>query len=141
MNIRSYVRGLSKESIVLYSSHNLYEANDIGKYVILMKEGRIVALQEVANLSLGRTEIELRADGDVRSVVNCVREGDHYRIPVRDAEDVPDLVSRLVLAGIRIREVRETGNPLEKLYTELEKRYNSRNGLPKVRRGVQDAVV
>ncbi len=121
MNIRSYVRDLSRESIVLYSSHNLYEANDIGKFVILIKDGRIVALQEVASLSLGRTEIEVRADGNVEGVVDCVREGDHYRIAVRDAEDVPEIVSRLVLAGIRIREVRETGNPLEKLYTELEK--------------------
>ena len=34
-----------------------------------------MALQEVANLSLGRTEIELRADGDVRSVANCVSVG------------------------------------------------------------------
>ncbi len=120
MNMRSYVRDISKESIVLYSSHNLYEANDIGKFVMLIREGRIVALKEVSSLELGRTEIEVRADGDVGKVVDCTREGDHYRIKVNSPDEVPRIVKRLVEAGIMVREVKETGNRLEKLYTEME---------------------
>lgn len=121
MNIRDYVRDLSKDSIVLYSSHNLYEANDIGKFVMLIKEGRIVALERVDRLTTGNLEIEIRAEGDVQKIVDCTKDGDRYRVKVDDPDKVPDLVNRLVSAGIRVREVKEIGNPLEKLYSEMEK--------------------
>lgn len=121
MNMRSYVSEMSRSSIVLYSSHNLYEANDIGKFVILIKDGRIVALQEVSTLNTGKLEIELRADGDVGKVVDCRRDGERYLLTASSPDEIPEIVKKLVEAGIRVREVKETGNPLEKLYKEMEK--------------------
>lgn len=121
MNIRDYVRDLSKESIVLYSSHNLYEANDIGKFVMLIKEGRIVALEKVSQLTTDNLEIEIRAEGDVQSIVDCIKDGDTYRVKVDNPDRVPELINRLASAGIKIREIKEIGNPLERLYSEMEK--------------------
>lgn len=121
MSMRAYVRELSRDSIVLYSSHNLYEANDIGKFVLLIKDGRMVALEEVGKLTRGKMEIVIRADGDVQSLIDCVKEGDGYRVKIDDADMVPEMVKRLADAGIRVKEVREIGNPLEELYSELEK--------------------
>lgn len=121
MNIRNYVREISKDSIVLYSSHNLYEANDIGKFVMLIKDGRLVALEEVGKLARGKLEIEIRAEGDVQGIIDCTKEGDGYRLKVEDPQEVPQIVKRLADAGILVREVKEIGNPLEDLYSELEK--------------------
>ena len=121
MMMRDYVRKLARESIVLYSSHNLYEANDVGKFVLLIKQGRLVALEEVDKLTRTKFEVEIWADGDVDKLIDCVKEGDRYRVKLNDPEDVPELVKKLTDAGIRIKEVKEVGNPLENLYTELEK--------------------
>ena len=119
--MRDYVRRLARESIVLYSSHNLYEANDVGKFVLLIKQGRLVAFEEVDKITRTTYEIEIWADGEVDKLVDCTKDGDRYRLKLASPDDVPDLVKRLADGGIRIKEVREVGNPLENLYTELEK--------------------
>ena len=36
--LRDIIRKLSKDKIILYSSHNLYEATDIGTYLVLTQE-------------------------------------------------------------------------------------------------------
>ena len=89
--------------------------------MLLLKQGRLVALEEVDKLTRTKFEVEIWADGDVDKLIDCVKEGDRYRVKLNDPEDVPELVKKLTDAGIRIKEVKEVGNPLENLYTELEK--------------------
>jgi ABC-2 type transport system ATP-binding protein len=39
--VREILLDLSKEKYVLYSSHNLYEAQEIGDYIILLRDGKL----------------------------------------------------------------------------------------------------
>ncbi len=41
---------LSKDKMILYSSHNLYEATDIGTYLILIKNGSVTMLDRLSNI-------------------------------------------------------------------------------------------
>ena len=43
--VRDLVLGLSKDDIVLYSSHNLFEAREIGNSVLAIRKGRVVVLR------------------------------------------------------------------------------------------------
>ncbi len=45
------------------------------------------------------------------------REGDYYLRELAGPEEVPILLHDLDSRGVRIREVREMGNPLEELFT------------------------
>jgi len=44
---------------VLYSTHNLYEANDIGTDLILIKNGTIALAEKIANIKLRNTGLGL----------------------------------------------------------------------------------
>ena len=46
--IRDIILRLSKNKLVLYSSHNLYEASDIGTNLILIKDGRLAMFDKIA---------------------------------------------------------------------------------------------
>ena len=48
--IRALILELSHDKVVLYSSHNLYEAREIGRYVIVIKEGRLAVFDRIENL-------------------------------------------------------------------------------------------
>ena len=48
--VRRMMSGIVKRKVFLYSSHNLYEARDLGNKVILINEGRLVAFANIDSL-------------------------------------------------------------------------------------------
>jgi len=115
--IRSVILKLSRERIVLYSSHNLFEAREIGRYVLAIKEGRLALFDRIENLRGSHFVIGVRVLNPSEALAGWTREGDYYLRELEGPEGVPPLIRDLESQGVKIRELREMNNPLEDLFT------------------------
>ncbi|MCI4321754.1 MAG: heme ABC exporter ATP-binding protein CcmA [Thermoplasmata archaeon] len=114
--IRDLVLGLSRDDLVLYSSHNLFEAKEIGKYVLALRNGKVGYFGRLSDLRPARYVIGIRAEGAEGILAASTRKGDYYLQELAGPEEVPKLVAELAAKGVRIREVKEMENPLEDLF-------------------------
>lgn len=114
--IRDLVLALSKDDLVLYSSHNLFEAKEIGKYVLALKGGRIGYFGLLSDLKPNKYLIGIRAEGAETVLSSLSRRGEYYVQELSGPEEVPKLVAELVAKGVMVREVKEMENPLEDLF-------------------------
>lgn len=115
--IRSLILELSRDKIVLYSSHNLFEAREIGRYVLAIKDGRLAMFDRIENLKAARFVVGVRVLEPSEVLADWKREGDYYMRELSGPEEVPALLHDLDSHGVKIRELREIGNPLEDLFT------------------------
>ncbi len=115
--VRDLLLEFSKRKIVLYSSHNLFEAREIGTYLILIKGGRLHFFDRIENLHAASYRVGIKARGDVTSVVSAPLENGYYVLTVKSPDDVGEIVKKLVNAGVVVTEVKELDNPLEALFT------------------------
>ncbi|MDG6909378.1 MAG: heme ABC exporter ATP-binding protein CcmA [Nitrososphaerota archaeon] len=113
--IRELVLKLSRDRVVLYSSHNLFEAREIGSYVIAIKKGKLALFSRIDEIRTQNYVIGVRTLGGPVAL-EAKREGDYYLFELDGPEAVPDLVTDLTSKGVRIREVKEMQNPLEELF-------------------------
>ncbi|HTT26479.1 MAG TPA: heme ABC exporter ATP-binding protein CcmA [Thermoplasmata archaeon] len=114
--IRTLVLALSREKIVLYSSHNLFEAREIGRFVLVINEGRLVRFDRIENLRGARYAVGIRVLEPTDALSDFSHEGDYFVKTLAGPEEVPPLIRELEARGIKIREVREMDNPLEDLF-------------------------
>jgi ABC-2 type transport system ATP-binding protein len=114
--IRGLILELSREKIVLYSSHNLFEAREIGQYVLAIKAGRLQLFDRIENLRAVRFVVGVRTLEPADALVGWARQGDYYLRELAGPEEVPGLLRELDGLGVRIRELREMDNPLEDLF-------------------------
>jgi ABC-2 type transport system ATP-binding protein len=114
--IRDLVLGLSRDKIVLYSSHNLFEAREIGRYVIALKAGKVQIFSRMSDLRSAHYVVGIRLLDGERPLPETTRSGDYYLQELAGPEEVPKFIRELETKGARIREVREMGNPLEDLF-------------------------
>jgi ABC-2 type transport system ATP-binding protein len=115
--VRDLVLGLSKDDIVLYSSHNLFEAREIGNSVLAIRKGRVIYFGPLSELRSTRYVIGIRGTGIEGVLPASSKQGDYYIQELSGPEEVPKLVQELTAKGVQIREVKEMENPLEDLFT------------------------
>ena len=115
--VRDLLLEFSKRKIVLYSSHNLYEAKEIGTYLVLIKGGMLRFFDRIENLHTPTYRVGIKARGDVTKVIDAKLESGYYVLTVSSPEAVGEVVKELVSAGILVTEVKEMDNPLESLFT------------------------
>ena len=115
--VRDLLLEFSKRKIVLYSSHNLYEAKEIGRWLVLIKGGTLRFFDRIENLRTATYRVGIKARGDVTRVVDATLENGYYVLTVASPEAVGEVVKKLVNAGIVVTEVKELDNPLESLFT------------------------
>jgi ABC-2 type transport system ATP-binding protein len=115
--IRSLILNLSREKVVLYSSHNLYEAREIGRYVLVLKGGEVALFGRLEDLRSARFVVGVRALEPSAALSGYPRQGEYYVRELPGPEAVPALLHDLEAQGVKIRELREMGNPLEDLFT------------------------
>ena len=115
--IRSLILQLSRERIVLYSSHNLYEAREIGRYVLAIKGGELALFDRIDHLRQSHFVIGVRLLEPSAALAGWPQEGDYFLRELAGPEEVPALLRDLEAQGAKIRELREMGNPLEELFT------------------------
>jgi ABC-2 type transport system ATP-binding protein len=114
--IRDLVLALSRQKVVLYSSHNLYEAREIGRFVLAVKDGRLSYFGPLAEMRTARYVIGVRPVVPADALAGVPRQGEYYLYELPGPERVPNLLRELDRRGVLIREVREMGNPLEELF-------------------------
>jgi ABC-2 type transport system ATP-binding protein len=116
--VRDILLNLSKERYVLYSSHNLYEAQEIGDYIVLIRDGKLAFFGRKEDLRTGEYKIGIKASADLSGLFSQGRyEKEYFVIVVSGHQEVGEVVKKIVDSGITIYEVKEIGNPLEDLFT------------------------
>lgn len=115
--IRDLVLALSKADLVLYSSHNLFEAKEIGKYVLALRGGRVGYFGLLSELRTAKYVVGIRADGAEGLLPASSKQGEYYLQELSGPDEVSKLIAELMAKGVKIREVKEMGNPLEELFT------------------------
>jgi len=115
--IRDLLLHISKDRIVLYSSHNLYEANDVGTNLILIKNGRIGYYGRISDLKSKEYQVGIKATSDVSKVIDAkLGEQGYYILRVSSPEEAGLALRKLVEAGVLVTEMRQLDNPLQELF-------------------------
>ncbi len=115
--IRELILRLSREKIVLYSSHNLFEAREIGRYVLVIKSGEISRFDRIETVRGSRYVLGIRVLQPSPALAAYDQEGEYYLRELSGPEEVPTVLRELMAQGVQIREAREMENPLEDLFT------------------------
>ncbi len=115
--IRDLVLGLSRHDVILYSSHNLFEAKEIGKYVLALKNGQVEYFGLLSDLRPKKYVVGIRATGAEGILAALTKKGDYYLQELAGPEEVPKFLNELVARGVQIREIKEMENPMEDLFT------------------------
>jgi len=117
--IRDMLIALSKDKFVLYSSHNLYEAREIGTYLILIKNGELKFFDRIEKVKTGQYRVGIKALNDVSKLLpESKYENGYYVVTVNSPREVAKIVKNLVQAGAELVELRELDNPLQEFFEE-----------------------
>jgi ABC-2 type transport system ATP-binding protein len=114
--IRDILLRLSKDRIVLYSSHNLYEARDVGTNLILVKGGAIGYYGKISDIRSKEYRVGFRTGTDISKLVDAKLEGGYYVMSFPSPDDAAATLKKLVNAGVVVTEMRELDNPLQSLF-------------------------
>lgn len=115
--IRDILLKLSRDRIVLYSSHNLYEARDVGTNLILVSSGTIGYFGKISEIRSKEYRVGIRTTTDISKFVDAkVGEGGYYVMTFATPEEAGLLLKRLIEQGVVVTEMRELDNPLQDLF-------------------------
>ena len=117
--IRQLLAELSKNKFVLYSSHNLYEAREIGTYLIVIKKGELTYFDKIENVKTKQYRVGIKTLNDISKILPQTQlENGYYQVTVQNPEEVAEIVETIVKEGAKIIEVRELDNPLQEFFEE-----------------------
>jgi ABC-2 type transport system ATP-binding protein len=117
--IRQLLSELSKDKFVLYSSHNLYEAREIGTYLIVIKNGALSYFDKIENVKTKQYRVGFKALNDLSTMLPKSKlENGYFVVTVQSPEEVAEIVNRIVAEGAKIIELRELDNPLQEFFEE-----------------------
>src|SRR5208283_384299 len=114
--IRDIILKLSKDKMILYSSHNLYEATDIGTYLVLIKNGLVTLFDKISNIKPKQYRVGIKATKDISKIVDAKREGEYFVLNVSSPEEAGRALKKLVESGVLVTEMRQLDNPLQELF-------------------------
>jgi ABC-2 type transport system ATP-binding protein len=115
--IRDILLRLSKDRIVLYSSHNLYEARDVGTNLILIRDGGVVYFDRISNIKSKEYRVGIRTETDISKLVDArLGDGGYYVLSVSTPEEAGLALKKLVESGVLVTEMRRLDNPLQDLF-------------------------
>jgi ABC-2 type transport system ATP-binding protein len=117
--IREILMRLSRDKFILYSSHNLYEAREIGTYLILIKNGELKFFDKITNVKTSRYRVGIKTLNDVsRLLPEAKFENGYSVVTVNNPKEVAQIVNNLVQGGGELVEIRELDNPLQEFFEE-----------------------
>lgn len=117
--IRDILLRLSKDRIVLYSSHNLYEARDVGTNLILVRDGAIVYFDKISSIKSKEYRVGIRTTTDISKLVDAeLGEGGYYVLRASTPEEAGLTLKKLVESGVLVTEMRQLDNPLQDLFED-----------------------
>jgi ABC-2 type transport system ATP-binding protein len=117
--IRDILIKLSKDKFVLYSSHNLYEAREIGTYLILIKDGELKFFDKIENVKTKQYRVGIKSLNDISELLpESKLDNGYYVVTVESPKMVAKIINDLVRSGAELVEVRELDNPLQEFFEE-----------------------
>jgi ABC-2 type transport system ATP-binding protein len=117
--IRELLIELSKNKFVLYSSHNLYEAREIGTYLIVIKNGELKFFDRIEKVKTKQYRVGIKTLNDISRLLPESRfENGYHVVTVDSPSEVAKIVNSLVTRGAEIVEIRELDNPLQEFFEE-----------------------
>ncbi len=117
--IRELLIEMSKNKFVLYSSHNLYEAREIGRYLIVIKNGELKFFDKIENVKTRQYRVGIKTLNDISTLLpESNFENGYYVVTVNNPTEVAKIVNTLSTNGALITEVRELDNPLQEFFEE-----------------------
>jgi ABC-2 type transport system ATP-binding protein len=119
--IRDILLKLSKDKMILYSSHNLYEATDIGTYLILIKNGSVTLFDKISNIKPKQYRVGIKTSTDISKIIDAQREGDYFVFNASSPEEAGFALKRLIENGVLVTEMRQLDNPLQELFETSSK--------------------
>ena len=122
--------------MILYSSHNLYEATDIGTYLILIKDGSVTLFDRISNIKPKQYRVGIKTPTDITKITGAKREGDYFVLNVSSPEEAGLALKKLVENGVLVTEMRQLDNPLQELFETPSSRRKLKGGIAKLRNNV-----
>jgi ABC-2 type transport system ATP-binding protein len=126
---RSLIAKLSREAIIVMSSHILRELEELASTVTIIYRGRSLftgTLEELAKTVEASTAAELRVDQPERALELLRRQGYRARlqagrlvVELGSREEAAELVSILASGGVKVYESRVRSVSLEEAYMKL----------------------
>lgn len=118
-DIRDILLRLAKDKIVLYSSHNLYEARDVGTNLILVRNGAIGYFGKISSIKSKEYRVGIRTTTDITKIVDAkLGDGGYYVMSFSTPEEAGLVLRRLVENGVLVTEMRQLDNPLQDLFED-----------------------
>ena len=114
--IRDILLRLAKERLVLYSSHNLYEARDVGTNLILVRDGALGYYGKITDVRSKEYKVGFRTTSDISKTTDARLEGAYYVKTFDSPEDAGAFLKELVDGGVVVTEMRELDNPLQTFF-------------------------
>ena len=134
VEMREVIRNLTKEAIVLLSSHNLNEIAETCDRLLVLHEGKLVAQGTTDVLLNERTQTSYNVEAtlvhqnsnldeilDIPSVLSCeiTHSGDTSITKLSLSSTPEDIVEHLVKNGIGVRSITTSVGELEQLFLSL----------------------
>ncbi len=116
--IRELIIRKTRDSIVMYSSHNLYEAMDIGTEVIALNGGKVVYAGDINGLKTDNYKIGIRGKGIENLVTDYTIDGKYFIFNLKSPAEAAELISKLSSSGAMIYEVKDLSNPLGRFFDD-----------------------
>lgn len=126
--LRNLLQDITHNKIIIYSTHNLYEAAELAQDVTFIANGEIISRGSVDELrsqkQLNRS-IGIRVKGDPSSIftelhVTAQFDGIYWLLETYSDDETGKIIESLVTSHIMVLEVKEVNNPLEELFLQLE---------------------
>lgn len=115
-DLRKFIVKISSEKVVLYSSQNLYEANELSSRILALDQGKLIYFGDIESIAKTKYKIGIRADGVEQVFPSIQKEGRYYIFDLNDSNEVQEVIDHLRKEGISIKEVKEMHNPLEDIF-------------------------
>jgi len=117
--VRDILLRLSKDRIVLYSSHNLYEANDVGTHLILVRDGTIGYFGKISDLESKEYRVGIKTTTDISKMIDAkLGDGGYYVLNVTTPQEAGLALKKRVENGVLVTEMRQLDNPLQELFED-----------------------
>lgn len=124
--IRDILLRLSKDKIVLYSSHNLYEARDVGTNLILVRDGAMGYFGKISDIKSKEYRVGIRTTTDISKLIDAkLGEGGYYVLSAATPEEAGLALKKLVENGVLVTEMRQLDNPLQDLFEDNHKQHST----------------
>ncbi len=135
LHVRELIMELSgKEGrTVILCTHNLVEAQRLCDRVIVLKQGKMLALGTPAELGaklIGRQDVEIevapdslaRALHELEGLAGVEADGDRLKLSGIDRQQIPEIIAQLAAGGVRIFAVTTQEPSLEDIYFALHEK-------------------